>query len=244
MRGGTGPLTAVTGTTDPEAMLDRISQLDVLARRDSALMPDLELAQDSTEEALRRIEEAEQRRLKALEEAEQQRQELEEIRAVHEETQASLETRIREYRENLADVLRESQQIQAEQAGRGDTGPTETIATPVQGCERSSPFGFRWGRPHEGIDFSCDVGTPVLAVADGIVFTAGSEGAYGQMVMIDHGTFVSAYAHNSEITVELGQEVQAGQQIALSGNTGRSTGPHVHFEVRVNGVPQDPAQYL
>lgn len=244
MRGGVGEMAAITGASDTDAMLERISQLNALARRDNQRLPELELAMASTQEALKRIEGAEQRRLQAIEEASQRAGELEEIREVRAETQAKLEVRIDEYRENLAEILRESQEIKDELSGRGDTGPTGKVRSPVQGCERTSPFGFRWGRPHEGIDFGCDVGTPVVAVADGIVFEAGREGAYGELVLIDHGSYVTAYAHNSEIQVELGDEVKAGDVIALSGNTGRSTGPHVHFEVRVNGEPEDPAQYL
>jgi murein DD-endopeptidase MepM/ murein hydrolase activator NlpD len=244
IRGGLGEVAAITGATEPEAMLERIEQLNALARRDNERLPELQLAVESTQEALTRIEQAERRRLQAIQEANRRRGELEQIREVRQETQAKLEVRIEEYRENLAEILRDSQEIRARLSGRGDTGPTGKLRLPVQGCERTSPFGFRWGRPHEGIDFGCDTGTPVRAVADGIVFEAGWEGAYGEMVLIDHGTYVTAYAHNSEIQVELGQEVKAGQVIALSGNTGRSTGPHVHFEVRVNGEPRDPAQFL
>jgi len=109
----------------------------------------------------------------------------------------------------------------------------------------SSNFGKRWGRNHEGTDFAVPVGTPVKAAECGTVIFAGDGGSYGKLIKIDHGNgVVTAYAHLSEITVTDGQAVSAGYEIALSGNTGRSTGPHLHFEVVKDGTPLDPCLYL
>jgi murein DD-endopeptidase MepM/ murein hydrolase activator NlpD len=114
-----------------------------------------------------------------------------------------------------------------------------------------SGFGFRadpfTGRSalHTGLDFPADVGTPVAAAAGGVVVSTGSHPAYGQMVEIDHGRgLVTRYAHNSKIRVADGDLVKRGQVIAAVGSTGRSTGPHLHFEVLVDGVPQDPDKFL
>ena len=115
---------------------------------------------------------------------------------------------------------------------------------PVHGVMTSS-FGWRWGRMHEGIDIAVPSGTSVVAAMSGTVIVAGWMGGYGNLVVIDHGNGTStAYAHNASVAAAVGQQVAQGQLIAYSGNTGNSTGPHVHFEVRVNGSPADPLGYL
>jgi murein DD-endopeptidase MepM/ murein hydrolase activator NlpD len=115
----------------------------------------------------------------------------------------------------------------------------------------SSNFGYRidpfTGAQsfHEGIDFPADVGTPIVAAASGKVIAAGPHAQYGKMVEIDHGNgLVSRYAHTSRLYVHEGELVIRGQRVAAVGSTGRSTGPHLHFEVRLNGVPQNPARFL
>lgn len=97
---------------------------------------------------------------------------------------------------------------------------------------------------HEGMDFSAPVGTPVYATADGTVRTASWQGAYGNMVEINHGfNYTTRYAHMSKINVKAGQTVHRGDLIGLVGNTGKSTGPHLHYEVRYRGAPQNPVNY-
>ncbi len=115
---------------------------------------------------------------------------------------------------------------------------------PLQGVI-SSPYGERWGKMHEGIDIAVPEGTPVIAAECGRVIYAGDGGTYGNLVRIDHGYgVVTAYAHLGTINVKAGQSVGANTQIALSGNTGRSTGPHLHFEIVSNDIPVDPDLYL
>jgi murein DD-endopeptidase MepM/ murein hydrolase activator NlpD len=98
---------------------------------------------------------------------------------------------------------------------------------------------------HEGIDFSALPGTPVVAAAAGKVINAETHSQYGKLVEVDHGNgLVTRYAHNSELLVNKGDLVVRGQAIATVGSTGRSTGPHLHFEVRLNGVAQSPARFL
>ncbi len=109
----------------------------------------------------------------------------------------------------------------------------------------SSRFGRRWGRMHEGLDIAVPTGTPVRAAAAGRVTFAGWSSGYGYLVKVSHGNGVETrYGHNSRILVRVGQSVDAGQVLARSGNTGNSTGPHVHFEIRMNGVAKNPASYL
>jgi murein DD-endopeptidase MepM/ murein hydrolase activator NlpD len=115
----------------------------------------------------------------------------------------------------------------------------------------SSNFGYRIdpfsGQQsyHEGVDFPAETGTPIVAAASGKVIFADVNREYGKMIEVDHGNgLVSRYAHASSMAVREGDLVVRGQQIATVGSTGRSTGPHLHFEVRLNGVPQNPARFL
>ena len=123
-------------------------------------------------------------------------------------------------------------------------------STPVAGPV-SSGFGFRsdpfTGRAalHAGLDFPAPVGTPIKSAAGGVVIASEFNASYGNMVMVDHGNgLVTRYGHASRVMVRQGDLVRRGQLIAEVGSTGRSTGPHLHFEVHVDGVPQDPAKFL
>lgn len=122
---------------------------------------------------------------------------------------------------------------------------TETFVTPTKG-RISSPFGPRWGSFHGGIDIAAPIGEPILASDSGTVTHASfNNGGYGYMVDIDHGNgYVTRYAHCSEIFAKTGEKVNQGDKIAAVGNTGRSTGPHLHFEIRKNGEKEDPQKYL
>jgi murein DD-endopeptidase MepM/ murein hydrolase activator NlpD len=135
----------------------------------------------------------------------------------------------------------------AQQSGSGfepPSGAPGRLQWPVSGAVTSG-FGMRWGRMHEGIDIAVGSGTPVHAATTGRVVYAGWMSGYGNIVVLDHGGGLStAYGHNTSVAVGVGQDVAAGQVIAYSGSTGHSTGPHVHFEVRVNGQPVDPLGYL
>jgi murein DD-endopeptidase MepM/ murein hydrolase activator NlpD len=122
---------------------------------------------------------------------------------------------------------------------------------PVNAGHLGSSFGFRidpfTGRSalHTGLDFQADPGTSILAAAGGVVVAQEFHPAYGNMVEVDHGnTLITRYAHASRVWVKKGDLVKRGQKIAEVGTTGRSTGPHLHFEVLVQGVPQDPKKFL
>ncbi len=118
------------------------------------------------------------------------------------------------------------------------------LSWPVSGPV-TSPFGWRWGRMHEGIDIAAAYGTPIGAAAAGTVIYCGWMSGYGNLVVIDHGGGLStAYAHQSSIAAGCGQSVGRSQTIGYVGSTGHSTGPHLHFEVRINGSPVDPLGYL
>ena len=109
----------------------------------------------------------------------------------------------------------------------------------------TSRFGARWGRTHTGIDLGAPTGTPIKAAAGGTVIFSGWKGTLGKLVVISHGNGVQTYyAHCSSLLVSSGDTVSAGQLIAKMGNTGRSTGPHLHFEIRVNGSAINPQSYI
>lgn len=109
----------------------------------------------------------------------------------------------------------------------------------------SSRYGWRWGRTHHGLDIAAETGKPIRAATAGVVKYSGDKGTYGKMVILEHANGLSTYyAHASELLVEAGEYVRRGQKIALVGSTGRSTGPHLHFEVRRNDEPMDPEKLL
>lgn len=185
-----------------------------------------------------------QRRHKATEVAE-----MENLSAAEE---AELEALIRQRQQQL-EAEREAARRAAGIAGNPPPrtlGAPSSFSWPVSGTI-TSPFGWRsnpfGGSPdfHPGLDIAAPMGTTVTAAASGTVILAQWYGGYGNFIMIDHGGSVaSGYGHLSAIYVSVGQQVQRGQAIGAVGSTGHSTGPHLHFEVRINGKPVDPASRL
>ncbi|MBO5522232.1 MAG: peptidoglycan DD-metalloendopeptidase family protein, partial [Roseburia sp.] len=120
-----------------------------------------------------------------------------------------------------------------------------TYIKPISGGRFTSGFGRRWGRMHKGVDWACPTGTTVYASCGGTVIQASYNGGYGNNVVISHPDGrMTRYAHNSKLLVKVGQKVEQGEPIALSGSTGRSTGPHVHFEIYINGAAVNPLKYI
>ena len=192
----------------------------------------------------------------------QRKQELEATRAKLQTRTAELATarreqhstleQLREHEDHLeGDLSAISQKIAeqlAQSAGVLPAGPIRPgsggMIWPVNGSVVSG-FGMRWGRMHEGIDIAVPTGTQIRAAASGTVEIAGSVGGYGNYTCIDHGGGLSTcYAHQQQILVSVGQEVGQAQIIGISDCTGHCLGPHVHFEVRVNGQAVDPLGYL
>jgi murein DD-endopeptidase MepM/ murein hydrolase activator NlpD len=144
----------------------------------------------------------------------------------------------------IADQIRAAQQARAG-AGQATSIPSSSgLIWPVSGPV-TSPFGWRWGRMHQGIDIGVASGTPIHAAASGTVIYCGWEEGYGNLVVIDNGgNLATAYAHQSSIAVTCGQTVGQGDIIGYVGCTGHCFGPHLHFEVRIDGNPVDPLGYL
>jgi len=150
--------------------------------------------------------------------------------------------------ERRSDRLNVLEAVLLQQNLQKDTMPSDR---PVDTGYNSSSYGWRvdpfTGKMafHEGLDFMAEAGTPIYAAAGGIVTEAEQTPDYGKIVKIDHGAGLETrYAHTSMIMVKVGDRVEKGQLIAKVGNTGRSTGAHLHFEVRLNGAPLDPRKYL
>lgn len=130
------------------------------------------------------------------------------------------------------------------QINRGARGTINLFEWPTNGIFTSG-FKWRWGRMHQGIDLADNTGTPIKAARSGVIEFAGEKGDYGNVVFIDHGNNIGTrYGHASKLLVKEGQYVYQGETIALVGNTGRSTGPHVHFEIRIDDKPINPLRYL
>lgn len=130
-------------------------------------------------------------------------------------------------------------------AGTEAATEREVWLLPLQGYEFNSPYGMRWGKLHTGVDLVAPEGTPYVAIHAGTVTKAGWFGGYGYTVIVQHADGSEAiYGHSSALSVREGQQVKAGDQLGLVGNTGHSYGSHLHLEVHVKGEPLDPVPWL
>lgn len=177
------------------------------------------------------------------------RQQYQEVRSDKRQSLVSTRTSRKKLETHLASLQKEEQRIQARLAGFSSTpGPIRkgngSMIWPVGGTF-TSPFGQRWGRLHAGIDIAAPVGTPIRAAESGKVVLASWTGGYGNYTCIQHGGALSTcYAHQVRYGTSVGANVSKGDVIGYVGNTGNSTGAHLHFETRVNGNPVDPMGYL
>lgn len=259
------------GTTSFSDLLDNLELLNRIGEQDERIASNLDHAHTELQQTRAATERA--RRDTARSEAliasrtEAQRATRDEIVATRDAlgvAASEKETALATVREDRASYVAEADALAAQSAALAQTiaaaqraqtptsaGAVETpgasggqFGWPVVG-QVTSGFGARWRRLHAGIDIAVPSGTPVHAAAAGTVIHAGWLGGYGNLVVIDHGNGIAtAYAHNTGYASSVGQQVAAGETIAYSGSTGNSTGPHVHFEVRVNGEPVDPLGYL
>lgn len=246
--------TGVIGAKDLNEASRRSSLLGEVANRSSdaidrlrAAREDLALKQHAAQQA--RDLAAERRkavlsRLSELQHAQSEKQRLSD----------ALEARLAEYQREADDVARTESGLssliqQRQRASRGDSGGDGRVSGagliwPVSGPVTSG-FGYRWGRMHQGIDIGAGTGVPIRSAKAGEVIFAGTMSGYGNVVIVDHGGgFTTLYAHQSRIGSTEGQQVNQGQVIGYVGSTGRSTGPHLHFETRVNGSARNPRNYL
>lgn len=225
--------------------------LDSVASSDEDLLDELAAAREDYELA-REAAIAAQARAEAREaETEAQLQKLEADRAKQRRLQEAMSVRQKEVLSEIdaqaaADSALTRIIQQREQAARA-AGQTGSLPVGKGGCmwpargRVTSEYGTRWGRLHAGIDIAAPTGTPIYAARGGTVFFAGRQSGYGNVVMIDHGGgFTTVYAHMSRIMTSDGASVSQGDRVGSIGSTGRSTGPHLHFETRYGGSPRNP----
>lgn len=228
--------------------IDRMSLLHVISQRDSATVEHLV----ATEKRLAAATEVYEVQLDALEamQAEQEVLLNEAVAALAAQREIVAAARAHEaaVHEQREDLQKDSQRLEEliRSRQRPRTSPPSTSGYVWPRCDLvTSEFGYRWGRMHEGIDIDGDTGDPIVAAKGGEVIFAGWQGGYGQITLIDHGDgVVTAYAHQSSLRVGPGATVSRGQVIGAVGNTGNSTGSHLHFETRVDGTAVNPRRFL
>jgi murein DD-endopeptidase MepM/ murein hydrolase activator NlpD len=247
-------------------LVDQFEYFESIGRQDQAitvqirrLRSELKVAREETR--LTKAQVAEETKVLARKAAERiaardqlvaQQNALAAARASREGVLASVQSNRHEAEEDVEAMAAESAklaaQIRASSGGSGggssgDGTSSSGFIWPVNGVVTSG-FGWRWGRMHEGVDIAAPSGTPIRAAAGGTIIYTGYMGGYGNLTIIDHGNgLATAYAHQSAIYIG-GGAVSQGTVIGAVGSTGNSTGPHLHFEVRVNGSAVDPMGYL
>jgi murein DD-endopeptidase MepM/ murein hydrolase activator NlpD len=246
-----------------QGALDRIEYLEAIARQDKRIAAEVADAREEVRIARERTKKVRARvraetQVIAVRTAQQQ-----EVRDRLLASERGLSKQRHRQRAQLAEtretkeiLIAEANALAAEDAGiRGqlaaaqgsgpDTVPSsQGLVWPTSGPV-TSPFGYRWGRLHAGIDIGAPYGAAVYAAASGTVVLAAWTGGYGNYICIDHGgALATCYAHLSSYAVSAGAGVSQGQVIGYVGNTGHSFGAHLHFEVRINGAPVDPLGYL
>ena len=241
--------------------LDRIHYLEAIAEQNKHLATQVATARDQVHATRERTKKVRARVHSETQIVAVRTQQQRDVRDRLVASQSQLSSSRKQKRSALAStreqekiLIAEANALAAEDAGiRGrlaaaqaaDTSPSAAgLIWPVGGPV-TSPFGYRWGRLHAGIDIGVPYGTPIHAAAAGTVVLAGWTGGYGNYTCIDHGGgLATCYAHQSSYAVSSGAVVGQGQVIGYVGNTGHSFGAHLHFEVRINGTPVDPLGYL
>lgn len=165
-------------------------------------------------------------------------------------TVGKFNNKVKSYKEDLALINQKIEQIYNQNKDKIRFVNASPSLMPVNGWV-TSDFGMRnhplggYSKMHNGIDIASPVGTPIKAPADGVVVYSGPKSGYGNMVIVDHGYGISTvFAHASTLSVKTGVQVKRGDLLAKVGSTGASTGPHLHYEVQVDGIPADPTEYI
>jgi murein DD-endopeptidase MepM/ murein hydrolase activator NlpD len=259
-------LDALLVASDPLELAKRTALAQAVLEGDVRAVDELEAARAERDRAVEQLNQAVIRAAAARDEAIVRRDQVAieqaELEALRQELQARIEAQraevqaLEQQEAELVAIIREREAAAAAAAAAADKtddgddgdagdGGAGGMCWPTSQGWVSSEFGPRWGRNHNGIDIAAPTGTGVRAAAGGVVFHAAPFGSFGNFVAIDHGDGVTTfYAHLNSIEVYEGQWVSCGERVAGVGSTGRSTGPHLHFEVRVGGVPQDPRGYV
>lgn len=263
--GDTGMLEVLLGSSDISELISNMDMFQKIYENDAGILKDMEKQYDEISERKDKLVSLKDELKKQQGEKKQSQSELESKSAELEKLEArvaddneALEEQIDSLNQEAARITDEIQQGQLAASSSADstyTSGDETSGSmlwPVPSSHRiTSEYGNRFhpilktNKFHAGIDIGASTGEQILAANDGTVIFAGTKGGYGNCVMVDHGGgVVTLYGHCSKLLVDSGQQVKRGENIALVGSTGQSTGPHCHFEVRVNGSTTDPTNFL
>jgi murein DD-endopeptidase MepM/ murein hydrolase activator NlpD len=256
-------LEVVLGAHSLSDALDQIDYIDAVAKQDTQIVVQVGEARDEMRNARERTARIRKRVAAATRVIAFRRRQAAALRERLRAGKRSLAAARGQRRHTLADTRKSEREWTAEasalrQASAAVAGAITSAASSSTSSSPSSsgliwpasgpitsPYGMRWGSLHPGIDIGAGAGAPIQAAASGRVMVAGYSGGYGNLTVIDHGNGIAtAYAHQSSLAAPAGQQVGQGQVIGYVGSTGFSSGPHLHFEVRVNGSPVDPLGYL
>lgn len=249
-----GPMDSMTALTSAQSISDfygRAGTLDYVAGYDSRVLEDLAMIRNQTKEAQQVLQARLRDAAAARDDVAQRVNIVNEAAQVQQDAHNQLAARISGYRSEVASLQRDEAMIVAIIAQRSSHGSISGapgrlgFAWPTVSHRINSPYGPRWGGFHTGIDIWCPEGNPIAASKSGTVIAAEWGGGYGNMTIIDHGGgYATLYAHQSRIYVHQGEHVTQHQVIGACGATGNATGAHLHFEIRVNGNPVNPMDYL
>lgn len=253
--GNSGMIEVLLGSSDLPSLVTNIDMISRIYDSDTEVLEAMQATYDKIEKQKKQLE-VMSAELKAQEKAAAEKQkEMEASQKVISEKKSEIDKDNKELEAMLDELKAEADALTKEIQRLQSSGTTYSggiMAWPAPGHTRiTSEFGNRihptlgYAKFHSGMDIGMPSGSKIVAANAGTVLKAGYSGSYGNMVMIDHGGgIVTLYAHNSRLLVSAGDKVSRGQQIAVSGATGRVTGPHLHFEVRVNGEYKNPRSYL
>jgi murein DD-endopeptidase MepM/ murein hydrolase activator NlpD len=253
-QGPAGGITTLLEAVNPQDALRRSAYADVLSRNEQRTMETVTVAHTAVEAQRTKLQTEEASLERILSD---QRELLAEVERMRNDKAMALATADQQIGQLEDHLDAEDRQVAA--MTRTSAGPSSSRGSAVSAPPSAarggwtwpargpvtSGYGPRWGRMHRGLDIGASTGAAIVAAKSGVVTYAGTMSGYGRAVIISHGGgYSSLYAHQSAISVRSGQQVGAGQRIGSVGCTGSCTGPHLHFEIRVNGVARNPASYL
>ncbi|MGI6126328.1 MAG: murein hydrolase activator EnvC family protein [Planifilum sp.] len=239
-RGEMGYMTALLESDSLREFLDKFEALRLLVKQDHSVLEGYFNTKREYENRKQELTELQKEQKKSRDQVKEEYDKLAKTMKKHQKELASLEHKEELKEEEIQRITQLTSNTGNFSYGGG------AFAWPANSRRINSPYGYRSSGFHYGIDIDGNLGDPIYAAASGVVKENGPASGYGWVIVIDHGsglTTVYAHMYSNTVQVSTGQRVSKGQRIASIGNNGRSTGPHLHFEVRKNGTPQNPMNY-